>query len=895
MARRLITESISNLVNGVSQQPPALRLSSQTEDEVNRLVSVVDGNKVRTPTRHVAKIGTGTLAEAHFKTINRDINERYTTIFTGGEGIFVNDIDGTAKTVSFASHTRTALVNADSDRGGIVTEINLHSGETGLTLNSTIVGTISVVWEYADDEAFTTNVVTVRTDAVSTNAAVVLAPATINGKYFRCRTSGWTNGAVASADYTLVDVGYLETASPAADLRAVTVADFTFIVNKSKLTAMSTELSYQQKPSALINVETATYDTTYWIYVDSTLRATYLTGSSGALSTTVVATDLYNDLVAALGATFDFTVHGSVIEVSRKDYGEFGITALDTKNNGNMSVVTETVQDFEDLPTRAPDGYVVKVRGDEGSSKDDYYVEFVSDNTGFALDRGNWEECVAPNIAFKIDEMSMPLGMVRLSDGNFEVRTLVWDDRTAGDLVSNTQPSFIGYSINDMYLFKGRMGLVADTNVILSESREFYNYFRTTVTQVLDSDPIDIAASHARVSILRHAIPFDKTLLLLADQTQFRLEGGEILTAATASADPTTEYEASITCSPIAVGNNIYFVANHGAHSTMLEYYVQENSAGDDAADVTAHVPRYIPAGISKLAGSSNNNFIAACTGDSSDIFVYRFYIADRDKIQSAWVKWNFGEGIVLDIECVASDLYLLIQYPDGYYTVSIPLEDGYSDEIIGASSYGKRMIYHLDRRLTEAQIVGSVYDRATNKTTITLPYETDANERYMLVQREYVGQSAGTVAQGLTRVTATTMTVNGDYTAKYFYFGQRYTSTIRFSPFFVREQAASGGSTVTQEGRLTLNKINLTHTGTGTYNIVTTPGHAAASTYTFTGKTTGSFLIGGLPLQDGEFSATILGENKTSNVTVNTDSFLPATFTTAEYECLYSTRAGKR
>ena len=895
MSRRLITESIPNLVNGVSQQPPALRLSSQSEFEFNRLSSVVDGNKVRPPSIHVAKIGTGTLAEAHFKTINRDISERYTTILTGGEGILVNDIDGTSKTVSFAQHTRTSILNGVSNRSGNTTLINLHSDETGMTLTSVIVGTLTLTWEYADDAAFSVNLTTLRVDTVSTSAVAAWDPAALNGKYFRATISGWTAGSSVEAEFTLADVGYLSTAAPATDLQAVTVSDFTFIMNKSKATAMNTELSYEQLPSALINIETATYETTYWVYIDGTLRGTYLTGATGALSTTVVATDLYNDLVAALSVTFDFTVHGSVIEVSRKDSADFTVSVLDTKNNGNMSVVTTTVQDYVDLPTKAPPGYVVKVRGDDGSDKDDYYVEFVSDNSGFRLDRGNWEECVAPSVEYQIDEMTMPRGMVRLADGSFEVRTLVWDERTAGDLVSSITPSFIGNKINDMYLFKGRMGLVADTNIVLTESNEYFNWFRTTVTQVLDSDPIDISASQGRVSILRHAIPFDKTLLLLADQTQFRLEGGDILTAATAAADPTTEYEASINCSPIALGANIYFVANHGDYSTMLEYFIQDNSAGDNAADVTAHVPRYIPSGITKLTGNANSNFMAACEGSTADVYIYKYYSANNDKIQSAWSKWNFGDGIVLDISMIASDLYLLVQYADGYYTISIPVEDGYSDEIVGDSTYGHRMVYHLDRRITEADFVSAVYNAVTDTTAITLPYSMDAAETYQVVQYDFSGQTAGTLAQGLVQTSATVATVNGDYSTKRVYFGQKYTSSVRLSTFFIRQQSSTGGSTISQEGRVTINHINLTHTGAGAYDVEVKPGHTPATTYSFRGKTTGALLVGALPLENGEFTVPVLGENKTTSVTIQTDSFLPATFTTAEYEVLYSFRAGRR
>ena len=48
----LVTKSIPNLINGVSQQPSALRLASQAEKVVNCIPSPVEGLKKRPPFYH---------------------------------------------------------------------------------------------------------------------------------------------------------------------------------------------------------------------------------------------------------------------------------------------------------------------------------------------------------------------------------------------------------------------------------------------------------------------------------------------------------------------------------------------------------------------------------------------------------------------------------------------------------------------------------------------------------------------------------------------------------------------------------------------------------------------------------------------------------------------------
>ena len=73
----LISKTIPNLVQGVSQQPEVLRLSSQATSQENGFSSVVEGLKKRPSTEYVAKLSSTTPNNAYMHTINRDTTERY--------------------------------------------------------------------------------------------------------------------------------------------------------------------------------------------------------------------------------------------------------------------------------------------------------------------------------------------------------------------------------------------------------------------------------------------------------------------------------------------------------------------------------------------------------------------------------------------------------------------------------------------------------------------------------------------------------------------------------------------------------------------------------------------------------------------------------------------------
>ena len=98
----LISSALPNLINGVSQQPPALRLPSQGEVQENGLSSVVDGLIKRPASRHIATLPNipSSISSAFLHTIRRGDNlEFYSMVITSGS-LLVYDELGVQQTVN---------------------------------------------------------------------------------------------------------------------------------------------------------------------------------------------------------------------------------------------------------------------------------------------------------------------------------------------------------------------------------------------------------------------------------------------------------------------------------------------------------------------------------------------------------------------------------------------------------------------------------------------------------------------------------------------------------------------------------------------------------------------------------------------------------------------------
>ena len=775
----LVSSSIPNLVNGVSQQPFVARLASQCEEQINMVSSVVDGLTSRPPIRHVAKIASAPYLTAFTHLIDRDLAERYVVVIAAGD-LKVYDLAGAEKTVSFP-----------------------------------------------------------------------------NGK------------------------AYLNALSSDKAFRAVTVADATFILNTERPVAKLAATTSPTRPfEALVWVRQGAYSSDYKINVNGS-QATYTTGTaaSGASAEPTVKTDniasqLRGQLATALGASFDVTVIGSTISIKRVNGADFDIFISDSIGDNGMRLVKGSVQRFSDLPAKAPSGFSVRVQGDPSNGFDDYYVSY---DDAAADGAGVWKEGIKGGEDTSLDPVTMPHVLRRNSNGTFTFAVGTWEPRKVGDLESIPFPSFVGRTINDVFFHKDRLGFIADENVIMSCNGRYFDFFRETATQQLDTDVIDVASTHTEVSILKYAVPFNETLVLFADKTQFRLNSEGILSPKTVSVDVETQYEAALSARPVGVGVNVYFTMDRGEYATVQELYVDDTVETTKANEVTGHTPRYIPKDVFKLAGSSNDGWVLAISRDEpGTIFPYKFFTdKDGQKLQSSISRWDLPVGsTVLNADFIQSDLWLVVQRSDGVYIETLSLAPGRKDT-------GFEFEVALDRRVTQAQCTVS-YNAGTNKTTVTLPYTPGVPVRF-------VGGS-GSVSGLPSEVLSYTMSgsnyvLNGNVTK--FFAGIPYRWEYVFSTLTVREEAGTGGAAAMMRGRLQLHYLLLQFARAGYFRVEVYPKGRDTYTYPFTGTIVGSSetLLGTDVVLSGEFKVPVQCRNTDVVIKIVGDSHFPASFLSAEWE----------
>ena len=742
----------------------------------------------------------------------------------------------------------------------------------------------------------------------------------INERYVAIFSNG--NVKVYELDGTELTVNkpdgtsYLNTSDPRSVIKTVTIADFTFVVNTSITTAMDSSLSPGNITQAVVFINAVSDKTTYSVTVDG-VTVTDDTTSDSTLSTTQVASDLQAGLNSGLTG-FTIARNGPVIHIKKNDGSNFSIDGNDTQGNTQLTVVKDSVQRFTDLPTVSPNGYVVEIKGDESTNFDNYYVKFVTNNGG-AFEEGQWEESVEAGIPFKFNYDTMPHVLIRQADGNFRFARVdgdtytisgttytlpKWGERTVGDLDSAPNPSFIDGKINNVFFFRNRLGFLTDDNVVLTRVSEFFNFFPETVLSVIDSDPIDVGASHTKVAILKHAVTMGEQLVLFSDQTQFVLtSSSDALTPKTANVVVATEFESSDQAQPVGSGSSIYYLTKKGSFAGVREYITQENIAIKDASNITVHVPRLIPSNIFKLAVSTNEDVLVLLgTDNPNKLYINRWLYGDGfKKVLNSWSTFTFNSAkSIKNIDFVGTDLFMVVEEANGTTLEKIPFEAEFREP-------NSEFEFHLDHKVTEATTGVSIsYNSGTDVTTFTLPYRLNASMsvvgRYLAngetstfvdTQGNTKTLKPGQVVQttNTTNGSTSTITANGDFRNSKVIIGEPYLMHYRFSQQRLTEGANAGEMI---SGRLQLHHFYIKFEDTGFFRVEVTPENRDTSTHKFTGRFLGSSsaAIGQINLETGTFRVPIMSRADRVDIDVKNDTFLPTQLSSAEYEAMFHMRS---
>ena len=966
----LISKSIPNFVNGVSQQPPSLRLESQGELQENALSSVINGLEKRPASHHIKDLGTITdMDDAFVHVMRRDENEAYLLVVKDNS-LRIFDLTGYGT-------------------GAIGTEVNVYNG-SGTTSGYLLSANPSAYLNF--DSGSSTALENIAFKPTSIAATTVADYTYVCNKEFTVKKKATTSITrpyealiyIKGADYGMtftVTVHYDSTTNKSTDYDTkfttqYTLPDGTVQQKQSSNTPSDGDGS---ATNAQLNNQGTTHSTNVAqaLFDESPLVVGSLSIGTGTTPPPVVKTGeviskgTTSNALRLLPKAKGFGVHYETSdgELNASYETDAGVIANETREGGTgrkrgttsiiqiynterpFSVevddgqggtyITAVVSDggtrsFADLPPSVPEAYdeitkkpsdntvispaytgklvTARVQGDKKSNQDDFYVQY--DGEVWAeIAQPMFPESDATNRRKELDESTMPHTLVRnfYPDGDtqyglststynlvyFDFTSTTYAPRKSGDNTTNPFPSFAlynetsnplgAYTIRDVFFHRNRLGFISDENVIFSQAGDYTNFFKSTVIASPATNPIDVAVSNNQVSILEHAIPFQEQLILFSDLQQFKVGSKETLTPESVTIDVSTQFETSTDAKPVPAGKYIFFPFKRGEYSGIREYFVEENTDTNDAVEVTAHVPQYIPGIIRSMASSSNEEMVVCLSSsERKNIYVYKYYWQDRQKVQSSWSVWK-SDGNIVAITFLGSEIYIVVNRSN---KISIERIDLSTDSASLIMQDSQPIL--LDRRILLKYNAGT---GGTVDSTSGLPlYSTLASAFPTGVPTgvEYIAETGELLGTDLAESVVTSYLENG--TARWVAGGGASQSMRIFAgipytfKYKVSEQVVKEGESVLNLARLQLRNISFNYNRTGFFQVVVSPQPSTtegrtARTITFSGNTIGTRKIDTQTLQEGTFKVPVLARSNLVDIELQNASHLPSVFQSAEWE----------
>ncbi len=508
-------------------------------------------------------------------------------------------------------------------------------------------------------------------------------------------------------------------------------------------------LSFDKGSKAKDNYDKITAALIFAGYSTVTVDAAFMVTANGMAGAFAYAW-YYTPEFEYMSKNFNLYIYGSNIFIQAKDLTLGGTLEIKTSSSSKYIRTTGvstnlSVNSKDDLPAVLPDAAAGFVLGIGNTEDTMMYYQYIADTRTWIESSKYGQITAFTNMPFVFeviadaDDLVKYIGtigedtvhtdfssfavrepdteqVIRDIKGNEVPTNYRWLGRTVGNETNNETPDFVDTPFTGIGGYQGRLVLMSGAYVHMSASNKYNVFMRTTTDDVLDSDPIHVLSINASGQDFKHAVEFNKDLVLIADNQQAVIGGSTIVL----TPQNTVIYKSSVapmntSHPPIMVGRDlIYTVQNTMGYSQVGQLQVNnlvENQFNPQI--ISAHLPKYLKGNIEFSAGTSLSGTIVFGTG-TEELLVWQ-YIADQNEVlQSAFGLWELPYPVVY-AWFISDIMFSILKTPQGYALCSVSTTRGVDDTpyldlwVNGSTVLTKEGTYSIPKYLQDAEFMLSV------------------------------------------------------------------------------------------------------------------------------------------------------------------------------------------
>ena len=911
----MISQTIENLIGGVSQQTPSLRRANQCEEQENCRNDPVEGMGKRHNSELIANLTNLTDPDKYiYQYVDRDETEKYVVAVAHGDVQVFDQKTG----YEYPTVIDSSIQDYLKTRGDVSPQRAyqmLNIADTTFVLNKTVPVkylknqdqgtppssvqrqmTISVALHRYPQQDTTNRPAGKERRHSATNWYEF----TINGTTYRYEDAQDPSAVVAKQVQQWIDAEYPTiTSSSISGDRITLILPAGLNVNVSGLwyrqsvftgrrpadvtfsgDTLTTETKYltiptptPQTPGALWYIKQADYSTEYRVVLDGTTFSVKTPDATSSQARAGLETrGLVAEMAGYINANANYVagIYNGTLYITRADNADFTITYSDDLGDNASLAIKESVQTFSDLPPSAPANFQVRITGDiEEVDVDAYHVTYtnIDDNTS-QYTQGYWKETVQWGSDTELDATTMPVSLKRYQDKAgyndpdttnnprnlvFFVEPTVWNDKTVGDNDTAPMPSFVSQ-------------IDANGHVTTPRHIRSMSIYRNRLAFASDENIVFSEAGE-----FLNFFPTTVISVLDGDVIDIAIpsDGVELV-------EHTLEFDEAL----------FLFSKNSQMRLVGGEVFNADSIVIDVAAkyDMDVNVAPYVDGAFIYFWSKDSVASQLMELGTDGDT---RRWVAHQ--VTAHIPTYVEGQVVKTALSKTERTMFTVTRATDGALTDTIYVYNylwsngqkvqnawqkwTFQGDIVSAS---------VDKDVL--RLIVNYTDGTTTLEEITLSYRpivADLGHPVFLDRREEV-TSNWTPAAGDERTLHT-------YQGRYFA-GYPYEQNYVFSEIYVRN---SEGRAV-RGGRLQLRYMYLNYSDTTQFQVSVERDGRVTKVLDFTGRVLGSLknLLGQVPVEDGQYQARVQSRSDQVKITITNDSVYDAVFQTADWEGTYVNRA---
>jgi hypothetical protein len=299
-------------------------------------------------------------------------------------------------------------------------------------------------------------------------------------------------------------------------------------------------------------------------------------------------------------------------------------------------------------------GKVVRIRPLGASDKETYFLEaYAKDDVSTGWSEVIWRESSGilqnPTTIFSMGVIHN--GTLKIGMDGYSLDILApgigehpkFATSRVGDANSSPTPNFFGGRITMLAVFQDRLLIGSGGTINTSRSGDYFNFFRQTVLNIMDDDPIEMYAYGSEGDVLRHAVMYDKDLIIFGDLYQYAISGRAVLTAKAPLVALISAHENAGAARPRASGNFVFYGKHGESRTSMHQLRIGELTASPVSDDVSAQLDTYLKGTpVQLLTLTAPNAVLMRTDAEPNVIYTFMYLDSQSERLIDSWSRWEY-------------------------------------------------------------------------------------------------------------------------------------------------------------------------------------------------------------------------------------------------------------